>query len=42
MVCRKSSKKWKRIMARVRKQYPTYGLKRRLKIVRVIVYRSKR
>lgn len=41
MVCRKSSKKYKRIMARIRQQYPTYGLKRRKKIVYAIISRMK-
>jgi len=40
MVCRPSTKK--KIMDRVRKQYPSYSLKRRKKIVAGIVYRRKK
>jgi len=42
MVCGKSSKKWVAIMAKVRRQYPRYSLKRRKKIVYAIISRSKK
>ena len=40
MACRPKTKA--RVMARVRKKYPNYGLKRRKKIVSSIIYRKKR
>lgn len=40
MVCKSKTKA--KIMAKVRRQYPTYGLKRRKKIVGSIIYRKKR
>jgi len=40
MACRAKTKA--KIMARVRKRYPKYGLKRRKKIVSSIIYRKKR
>lgn len=40
MPCTK--KTYNKIMARVRRQYPTYGLKRRKRIVSGILYRKKR
>jgi len=39
MPCRK--KTYTKIMARVRRQYPTYGLKRRKKITYGIIYGKK-
>ena len=37
MVCRKGSMKWKRAMAIVRRQYPSYGLQRRRRIAGSII-----
>lgn len=33
-----TKKTYNKIMTRVRRQYPNYGLKRRKKIVRAIIY----
>lgn len=40
MGCRPATKK--KIMDKVRKQYPSYGLKRRKRIVSGIIYRKKK
>lgn len=39
MGCNK--KTFKKVMNRVRKQYPSYGLERRKKIARALIYRKK-
>ena len=39
MGCRKIT--MKKVMASVRRQYPSYGLERRKKIARAIIYRRK-
>jgi len=37
-----SKKTYNKIMARIRRQYPNYGLKRRKRIVSSIIYRKKK
>lgn len=40
MACNKRT--FIKVMASVRKEYPTYGLKRRKKIARAIIYRKQK
>jgi len=37
-----SGKTWKKVMNNVRRQYPSYSLKRRKKIARAIIYGRRR